>query len=202
MLNKGGELAKIIESCRKRVVYVNNPSLSIKDDSLSYKKKRRTKSREKILSHLKKNCQGDSYKPEKLARLSKEIVNFMDSKIKLKEELEKLVPEGSRLTEAQDFESEGDKSESENIFTKNDKTELSLGKKQINKNQTKENDSDVEARITKLEIEIKKLEKGIKKNEEIIRQKILKHIFNNYDRIVSVAGGEILIDKLSGDNND
>jgi len=93
---------EIIESCQGRIIHVDNPSLEVVSDkalSLERKKNKRVKSREKLLEHLKNDCQ-DTYKPPKLAELSSEIVQFMEKKKKsereLEEELKKLEEKSAR----------------------------------------------------------------------------------------------------------
>ncbi|CAI2190992.1 14923_t:CDS:1, partial [Funneliformis geosporum] len=94
-------LSEIIESCQKKVVYVDNPPISIaiadnedekrkreREEELQSNKKKRAKSREKVLEHLKNNCQNDSYKPEKLTNLSNEITEDMDNLLRSRKEYE------------------------------------------------------------------------------------------------------------------
>src|SRR5437763_15375493 len=55
-------LAEIIESCQEKVVYVDNPSLEIGNtNTLKLNKEDREDSREILLEHLNKNCQGEPY---------------------------------------------------------------------------------------------------------------------------------------------
>ena len=53
-------------------------------------KNKRDKSREKLLEHLSKNCQGASYKPKKLAELGDAIAADYFDYLKMKKELERL----------------------------------------------------------------------------------------------------------------
>ncbi|CAJ0761339.1 15541_t:CDS:2 [Entrophospora sp. SA101] len=57
-------------------------------------------------------------------------------------------------------------------------------------------------RITQLEEKKEKLKKEIQEKEKIIRQKVLKHIFNNYYEINNILGGDFFISSIIGDDND
>jgi len=80
-------ITEIIESCQGRVVHVNNPPIDVKNKrKLDFNKKHRDASREKLLEHLKKTCQGEVYKPEKLEELSNEIAGDMDKLLQSRRE--------------------------------------------------------------------------------------------------------------------
>src|SRR6185503_20992582 len=90
-------LAKIIESCQEKVIYVDNPPTEIAgadEDELELNKEERIKSRKIVLEHLNKNCQEDSYKPPKLKELSSQITDdyfqYIEKKKELEEEMKKL----------------------------------------------------------------------------------------------------------------
>lgn len=68
MLKENEDLSEMIESCN-RVIYVDNPSLSlVEDDELAIYKRKREVSRMTVLTHLRNNCQG-TYRPDNLDRL-------------------------------------------------------------------------------------------------------------------------------------
>ncbi|CFW93320.1 putative Non-specific protein-tyrosine kinase [endosymbiont DhMRE of Dentiscutata heterogama] len=50
--------------------------------------------------------------------------------------------------------------------------------------------------------EVKKLKEEIAEKEETIRKEVLKHIFNNYNEIAEVAGGNTFISSIVGDSVD
>jgi len=59
---------------------------------------------------------------------------------------------------------------------------------------------DVEKEIRKLEEEKRQLKEQIQVKENIIRQKVFQHIFNNYNEIVNIPGGEIFISSIKDDD--
>jgi len=86
-------LAEIIESCQGKVVHVDNPPIEVAgadEDELRLNKRKRDRSRKIALTHLKNSCQEESYQPKNLKELSNEIVDYMESKLKLEQELKKL----------------------------------------------------------------------------------------------------------------
>ncbi|CAG8481859.1 862_t:CDS:2 [Cetraspora pellucida] len=124
---------------------------------------------------------------------------------KKKEEIKKAVKQISTAEELKNELENVSSAETEDSETK------SVTKKE---EQPTENDQDLESnrkiftklRIATLESELKELEETKKLIEEIqvaegvIRQKVLNHIFHNYDEITQVAGGDIFINSIVGDN--
>src|SRR5437016_12973499 len=91
MTKSDGDLPNIIKSCQEKIIYVDNSVIERKSGKeLEANKKNRDESRKKVLSHLSKSCLKEVYKPEKLEKLSTEIISFMESKEKLKKELKEL----------------------------------------------------------------------------------------------------------------
>jgi len=106
MIEEGGKLSEIIESCQKRVIYVDNPSLNLLPDDaeneaerkkeeeevtneIVSRKKTRSASRKLLIEHLQKICLvQEEYRPRKLQVLSAEISDYMEQKIKKRKELE------------------------------------------------------------------------------------------------------------------
>jgi hypothetical protein len=85
--------------CQKKVIHVDNPPINIEDaEELELNKKKRNKSREKILNHLKENCQ-DSYKPQNLKELSLRLFDRIERKKEFNEtrkELQRKIEELQR----------------------------------------------------------------------------------------------------------
>src|SRR5207249_3312821 len=54
-------------------------------------------------------------------------------------------------------------------------------------------------RITQLQDKKERLEKEIAEKEKVIRQKVLKHIFNNYSEISKELGGNVFLGSVIGD---
>ncbi|CAJ0851558.1 789_t:CDS:2 [Entrophospora sp. SA101] len=169
------ELSEIVNSCQGRIVHVNNSSLSSK-----YGREEREESRKRILDNLRNSCQKNPYKPSKLQELSNEIAtdyfDYLKKKQELKEELEKL-----KLKEETNKESVTKEEESKDCVN----VVIGIGE-----------------RITQLEEKKEKLKKEIQEKEKIIRQKVLKHIFNNYYEINNILGGDFFISSIIGDDND
>jgi len=88
MIQEGGELVEIIESCQREVIHVNNPPIGENVEGLERNKEDRIESRKIVLEYLSKNCQG-IYQPKNLEELSAKIYKEM----KEKEELGKLLGE-------------------------------------------------------------------------------------------------------------
>jgi len=68
MIQEGGELVEIIESCQREVIHVNNPPIGENVEGLERNKEDRIESRKIVLEYLSKNCQG-IYQPKKLRRI-------------------------------------------------------------------------------------------------------------------------------------
>ncbi|CAJ0855625.1 17273_t:CDS:2 [Entrophospora sp. SA101] len=115
-----------------------------------------------------------------LQELSNEIAtdyfDYLKKKQELKEELEKL-----KLKEETNKESVTKEEESKDCVN----VVIGIGE-----------------RITQLEEKKEKLKKEIQEKEKIIRQKVLKHIFNNYYEINNILGGDFFISSIIGDDND
>jgi len=204
-LNKELQLniTEIIESCQNRVIHVNNPPINVKNKKrLEFNKKFRIKSREKILEHLQKTCQEDSYNPTKLQELGQDIAEDMDkllqSRKELEEEMQKLKTASvksstnSPLLKATGIKKQsagGSKSTAEvsseitELTTEGHAIAIAIGK------------------IKELEDKKAKLRKEIAEKEKNIRQKVLKHIFNNIDNISNELGGDIFLESVIGEHD-
>ncbi|CAG8842560.1 29688_t:CDS:1, partial [Racocetra persica] len=204
---ESANLAEIIESCQRRIVYVDNPSIEIvnaEEQEINRYKRKRIRSREKLLTHLEKICQNDSYVPPKLKELSAEIATYMESKIKLEQELRKLKEEVKEIKFTKDKSSKNELKRVSvtnvggNIVERPKSGNYDLAKSQPGMFEIHSWQSDqekftkieeeakrLESKKSELEEKKKKLKKEIAKKEKIIRQRVLKHIFNNYDDIAN-----------------
>src|SRR6185312_3298208 len=198
-------LSEIIESCQGRVVHVDNPPVGIRgiseEDSKSNKKKR-NKSREKILKHLNKNCQED-YNPEKLQKLSNEIANdyfqYLEKKEELEAELKKLRDSKEDSIYNQFSKTEEDENKSENISLESARNESLL--ELVEDSQTIDNNLVIGEKIAQLEDKKDRLRKEIAEKERVIRQKVLKHIFNDIENISNELGGDVFLTSVIGDHD-
>ncbi|CAG8579574.1 5241_t:CDS:2 [Cetraspora pellucida] len=178
-------LSEIIESCQSRIVHVDNkPDVKI-----------RGKSRVKLLEHLNKTCQENSYKPDKLKELSDAITEDMDTLLKSRRELDK---EMKKLKINQpisiNVKLSENKDELENITERINKIELAVEEQEI----ISEGHLAV-GKIKELEDKKDKLRKEIAEKEKIIRQKVLKHIFENYQEVKGELGGDKLMESVVDD---
>ena len=190
-------LAEIIRSCQERVVYVNNPSLEVEDeDELVLNKGKRGKSRKILLKHLKENCQEELYKPPKLKKLGDDIAadyfEYIKKKEELQKELDKLKTKETKPISIQNL-----------IKSENNQTKPIT--ENLEENQTEDKDNKVEIISTKeviaqLQDKKERLKKEIEEKEKIIRQKILKHIFNNYQAISQELGGDVFLNSVAGEH--
>jgi len=209
------KLKEILESCQGRVIHVDNPPLDIgEEDELNMSKRKRIKSREKLLEYLSKNCQETSYRPEKLARLSAEIAGdyfqYIEKKKELEEELRKLRTSATSFIGVQFPKVERRKNKFKSIFFKNislkgKKSELVAEKnEELTENDLEDNitEAEISEKIIQLEGKKTKLKKEIQEKEESIRKKLLKHILNNYEGISNELGGNIFLNSVTKDNND
>ena len=195
-------ITEIIESCQKRVIHVSNPPIDVKNERrLKLNKKYRVISRNKILDHLNISCQG-VYKPKKLEELSAEIAVDMDkllqSKRELAEELQKIKTQGnknndqsSRVADSENKSANASETISESTVEENDKQEVT---------ENEATDIGVGEKIAQLEDKKAKLKKDIAEKERVIRQKVLKHIFNNYGDISNELGSEIFMESVIGEH--
>ena len=204
-------LSEIIESCQGRVVHVDNPPVGIRgiseEDSKSNKKKR-NKSREKILKHLNKNCQED-YNPEKLQKLSNEIANdyfqYLEKKEELEAELKKLRSSRTNLDKkTKTLKNEENENKLESTSPESIVNEPSTDKEEkesAKENQERDEKLVIGEKIAQLEDKKDRLRKEIAEKERVIRQKVLKHIFSNYGDISNELGGDIFLGSVIGDHN-
>jgi len=174
-------LAEVIESCQKKVVHVDNPSIVIdtaddedegereeRKELTVLRKETRNKSREILLKHLSKNCQS-IYNPPKLKELSADIADdyfqYLKKKEELAEELNRLKTSKSSLTDNQFSKFEDGKSKSESISEVSKKDELIVKKEEKdNKESVIESNDDlgIGERITRLEDKKERLKIEIK----------------------------------------
>jgi len=179
-------LSEIVESCQSRIVHVDNkPDARI-----------RKKSRGKLLEHLGKSCQTD-YKPEKLKELSNEIADDMNKLLCSRRELE---VEMQKLKTGSG--SANDKFS--NIFKESDKIEPVTRKEQEFSVEQLELpikfDNLSIGKVKELEDKKARLKKEITDKEKVIRQKVLKHIFNNISDISNELGGDIFLESVVGEH--
>jgi len=203
MTKKSDKLAEVIASCQERIIHVDNPSIDVGDeDESKVSKYTRGKSRDKILGHLKKTCQ-EIYNPPKLQDLSKEITEDMDkllqSRKELEEEMTKLKTSSVSSTNSPFLKATNITKHSASSSKPNTDKESS----EIPEFTAEDYDSITTIAIGKIkELEDKKikLKKEIKEKERIIRQKVLKHILNNYKEISSELGSDIFMESVVGDH--
>lgn len=225
MIKHGSEeLAKIVEVCREKIVHVNNPPIEIDgadEDELEINRNKRVKSREKLLKHLAENWHED-YKPPKLAQLSTEIAGDYFQYLQKKEELQKELDDlrtrkQTKLNSGQASEIETNENKpsefsagSSKVELANERIELTVEKKEQTDNNQKlkfeevMTSIEVKGKITQqktvqLENKTNKLKKEIQEKEELVCQKVLKHIFNNYEGIIKIRGGDSLLDNIIED---
>ena len=198
-------LAKIIESCQRRIIYVDNPSLEVKDaNKLRMNKEDREDSQEILLEHLKENCQGEPYRPEKLTQLSDEIKDiyseYLEKKKELEEEIKRLNSGSGQISIAP----QTSLSQVGNVNTPDNQAELSSEKERQDETRTNImiiEKKEYEKMIAELQSKKERLKKEIAEKEKIIHQKVLKHIFNNYQEISQELGGDIFLSSVAGDHN-
>jgi len=185
-------LSEIIESCQSRIVHIDNPE----DKDI------RGKSRGKLLDHLSKSCQED-YNPEKLKELSKDIAEdyfqYLEKKRKLAEELRNLKVHSKSSADSQLLEIENTSKESNKSESVVEEEKKISGVDQESKVEV--DDLAVGEKTKHWEDIKEKLEREIKEKEKIIRQKVLKHIFNNIDNISDELGGDIFMESVVGEHN-
>jgi NACalpha-BTF3-like transcription factor len=102
LLDENKDIAEVINSCKKKIIHVDNPSVSISGASKSVKmqnelnKEHRKDSREKLLRHLER-CK-NTYRPERLGKISKRIEDFAIEEIEdLRQEKWELKVEKEKL---------------------------------------------------------------------------------------------------------
>ncbi|MCE8167817.1 MAG: 50S ribosome-binding GTPase [Candidatus Moeniiplasma glomeromycotorum] len=206
MIGIGGELAEIIRSCQERVVHIDNPSIEVNDDEeLKSNKRKRVKSREKVIEYLNKNnCQGIPYKPPKLEKLSKEIADdyfeYLKKKEELEEELKKIKANTVVSTNIQPTKTQYGEDKMEKVLDVDNEVESRV-ESAIEKKQEVNDSLAIGERIKELEDKKTRLKREITEKERIIRQKVLKHIFNNYDGVSNEMGGGIFLASVTEDNN-
>ncbi|CAI2187248.1 8620_t:CDS:1 [Funneliformis geosporum] len=216
-------LAEIIESCQGRIVYVDNPSIIIDaaDNEDENKKKRReklmnlnekarNKSREILLEHLSKVSQGEPYNPANLKELSQEIADDYFQYLKKKEELQKELDEEMKKLSSKISQSSvalqtssGQSSSIDIPILKDSQTELELGEERQAKVEEKVliiEKKEHDQIIAELQDKKARLKKEIAEKEKIIHQKVLKHIFNNYEAINKELGGNIFLNSVAGEH--
>jgi len=243
MLKESKELKEIITSCQQRIIHVNNPSLNLipasnedksrrekREDKITSRKESRKASRECLIEHLKKVCQNGFYKPEKLKQLSSEIVDYMEDKIKKREELQEknkviglqeVIIEDNKFSQKIATEEDTTPNQNSEIIESTVKSDSeNYYQEAINKNNKDKKLSDsskkesIKSQITRLENELKELEGNLKELEEAkqlkteiqeieesIRQTVKNHILNNRENIGSVTGGNIFLNLIENDNN-
>ncbi|CAG8626067.1 7916_t:CDS:2, partial [Ambispora leptoticha] len=196
LVKEEGRLKEIIESCQKRVIHVDSPSIiaAVVDEEneeeresenqvLNINRKKRIKSREILLTNLQNICsKKEDYRPEKLAKL----INSQEIETKEYEnEFDRVSVENSKIS--QEVEKEKQTSNNQSVIIKSgirieEKITISKSDVAISMN--------IEEIIEKLENKKTRLIKEIQEKKEVIRQKVLKHIFNNYESITEVQGGD------------
>lgn len=197
-------LSEVIKSCQERVVYVDNPPLDVDDEEeLEFNKEDREKSREILLEHLNKISQGEPYKPDKLKELSEDIADDYFQYLKKKEELQKELDEEMKRLSSQSSQSSISQASSSQVADDN-QAELTTEEKEkpaeIEQNPIIIGKEKYEKIIAELQDKKERLKKEIAEKEKIIHQKVLKHIFNNYEAINKELGGDIFLNSVAGEH--
>jgi predicted GTPase len=210
MIKQEGKLAEIIQSCQKRVVYVDNPSLHVLPDDaedeagqqaaqqeateeIASRKETRQASRAILLEHLNNNCQNSPYQPEKLTQLSNDIaadyLQYLTKKKELERELKEVQhsPTHNQSTTQVAVTSES----ATTLLTEEPTTTKSEPKTVIISHED----------IALLQDKKSRLQREISEKETAIRQKVLKHIFNNYQNISQELGSGIFLSSVTGDHD-
>jgi lipopolysaccharide export LptBFGC system permease protein LptF len=181
---------------------VNNPSLEVEDeDELELNKGKRDKSRKILLKHLNENCQETSYKPEKLTQLGNEIVVYMERKIELQKELNGLIFKEEKPTSRQTPQLASSQNKPESNSDKSNQIEFLEKEKPSSEKEGELRIVNPQELIAQLQDKKEQLLKEIAEKEKIIRQKVLKHIFNNYEAINKELGGDIFLNSVAGDHD-
>ena len=200
-------LAKIIESCQGRIVYVDNPSLEVKDTKkLALNKEDREDSRDILLDHLNENCQGEPYNPPNLKKLSEDIADDYFQYLKKKEELQKeLEAELKRLSfktsqTSTVFQLASNQVSVIDVPIKDNLTTTEENLMEISESLIIIEKKEQDKIIAHLQDKKERLKKEIAEKEKIIHQKVLKHIFNNYEAINKELGGDIFLNSVAGEH--
>jgi len=237
MLEESEELAEILQSCKKRIIHVNNPSLNLiaatnedeskrkkREEKISKRKEERNSSRKLLLEHLQEICESKYYKPPKLTKLSKEIVEYMKDKMGKKEELAKKKEDLGLEEIEEQITSSKVSSQKEVIVESITETKTTNTEKFLVKNKDKKEEGEIQliydfkseainlekkirSQIKKLEDElkewkeIKKLKEEIQELEENIRRKVREHILNNQESIGKVNSGHIFLNIIEDKDN-
>jgi len=202
-----------------------------REKAMILKRETRGKSREKLLDHLKNKCQGVykpqklqkiskeiSNYMERKAELEAELERLGVKQDKLTDRnvdntnknrktgvsLEKKVNfEGTKEILATKSE---EKRKSVLVDNLEEKEEIFVLRETLSDDQNisiteSQKRIEIELKIKKLEDKKSRLKKEIEENEKIIRRKVLKHIFNNYDEIIKEKGGNVFVNNITEDNN-
>jgi hypothetical protein len=199
MIEQGGKLAEIINSCQKRVVYVDNPSLNLtsakRKAEIPARKEIRGESRKILLKHLQKNSLDSPYKPEKLTQLSKEIATdyfeYLTKKKELDQELSKLKVKHSPTHNQSTTQ----------VTVASESATTLLTEEPITTNPEQKIVIISSEDIALLQDKKSRLQREISEKETAIRQKVLKHIFNNYQNISQELGGGVFLTSVTGDHD-
>jgi Leucine-rich repeat (LRR) protein len=201
-MKRESDLAEVVGSCQNRVIHVDNPPIkaNLPKKLRELNKEQRIESKKKLSEYLNKNCQASFYQPPKLQSLSNQISTDYSEYLTKKEELER---ELKRLRSQSSPRSES--SHAIPLIINNPKPIVDLT--------TSSTESSTQVEFLELDIEIgekiahlenikERLQREIAEKEKIIRQKVLKHILNNYESITEQLGGETFLTNLADDDND
>jgi GTPase SAR1 family protein len=168
-------LSEVIQSCQRRLIHVDNPSLDVKLEEeekrskiIKGRYKKRVLSREILFKHLE-SIKDEAYKPPKLNKLSENIAKEFFEISGLKEKIAKV---------------------SSDILTYSNFSTSRGYSMQIEDPEQREN------YIKKIQRKKKRMLKFIEERERVIRCEVLEHIFNNYQEIKEEVGGSQFLDKF------
>ena len=194
------DLKEIIESCQKRVIHVDNPSVAtnLADEKRTINQKQRIASHKKILAHLTNRCIVD-YQPSQLKNLNQALEKVMKEKKDLETKLQDLANKSQSSTPLNSPPLE-DKGKAREILPI-DLTET----EQISYQEPIKGVSErryLTSHTRKLESDKERLEKEIAEKQKMIRQKVLKHILNNAENITEQLGGDMFLESITDDGQD
>jgi energy-coupling factor transporter ATP-binding protein EcfA2 len=218
MIEQGDKLAQIINSCQKRVVYVDNPSLNlvparnetearktVRENKITDRKNTRNDSRKELINHLNQINQNQTalYQPSKLKNLSAELAETFEQKKSLEKKLKDLQEKHSPIpVQANPINT---------IITTPSVTESAseISEEVIGNSSSRflkiigigESKHSLE-KIRQLEDKRKELENQIQAKQQQIRAKVWCHILNNADGINEQLGGQDFLTSVTEDGQD
>jgi GTP-binding protein EngB required for normal cell division len=218
MVVEESKLAEIINSCQKRVVYVDNPSLNLlptdheddkgkkkREGKIANRKETRNDSRKILINHLQQINQNQTslYQPPKLKELNTELKETFEQKKSLEKQLQALKDQQSPITSPILTQTNSlttvvtatSATAEPELETKESSSPIIQGIGQLRGNYSRET-------TQQLENERARLEQTIATKQKLIREKVLQHILNNATSLTEQLGGEIFLTNVTEDGQD